>query len=194
MGNKYAFYDIGKACTRGVVDHARSPSSSPFAKKTVYTTSTGGPTKTTFGDIFSGPTKTAIRSSRRDLSHRIHMKTIAGVKVPSRPSEPGDKDCCMSGCVNCVWELFNADLEDWKYKRHQAVTSLLKGKPTDEQWPSNWEAPPKDLPIDYIPNDYKSINSHLKVETINEEAAMPVGMAVFAAFQKKLKQRHLKSQ
>lgn len=193
MANKYAFYDIGKACTRGIVDHARSPSSSPFSKPKAYATNSKLETSTTFGDIFSGPTKTAIRSSRRDLSHRIHMKTIAGIKVPTRPSEPGDKDCCMSGCVNCVWELFNSDLEDWKYKRHEAVKALLKKKPDEEQWPSYWEAPPKDLPFDYVPNDYKSINSHLQVETINEEAQMPVGMAVFAAFEKKLRQHKLKT-
>lgn len=36
---------------------------------------------------------------------------IAGVMVPPRPDEPDN--CCMSGCVNCVWDRYRDELEDW---------------------------------------------------------------------------------
>ena len=31
----------------------------------------------------------------------------------------------MSGCINCVWELFDEDLKDWDAKRKQAAERLV---------------------------------------------------------------------
>lgn len=89
----------------------------------------------------------------------------------------------MSGCVNCVWELFNADLDDWKYKRSLAVKALKSNSnKSGEKWPADWEAPPKDLPSEFLP-------AGVEVKSVQEEAAMPVGMAVFTNFEKKLRQQ-----
>ena len=38
-------------------------------------------------------------------------RTINGVPVPPRPNEPDN--CCMSGCVHCVWDDYRDDLEAW---------------------------------------------------------------------------------
>ncbi|KAI1003601.1 hypothetical protein K3495_g4604 [Podosphaera aphanis] len=32
-------------------------------------------------------------------------------EIPHKPKEPDN--CCMSGCVNCVWEIYTEDLEAW---------------------------------------------------------------------------------
>ena len=43
---------------------------------------------------------------------------IAGVLVPPRPEEPDN--CCMSGCVNCVWDAYRDDIEEWAAKSAEA--------------------------------------------------------------------------
>lgn len=45
-------------------------------------------------------------------------RVIAGVLVPPKPDEPDN--CCMSGCVNCVWERYREELEDFAVKMKEA--------------------------------------------------------------------------
>jgi hypothetical protein len=33
------------------------------------------------------------------------------VLVPPKPDEPDN--CCMSGCVNCVWDRYRDEMEEW---------------------------------------------------------------------------------
>ncbi|OQO10793.1 hypothetical protein B0A48_04093 [Cryoendolithus antarcticus] len=54
---------------------------------------------------------------------------IAGVLVPPRPEEPDN--CCMSGCVNCVWDLFRDELEEWAAKKAEAREKLAALKATE---------------------------------------------------------------
>lgn len=134
-----------------------------------------------FSDIFGGSSKTALKSSRRDVSYRQHNRIIAGVKVPAKPIEPDN--CCMSGCINCVWELFNEDVEEWKAKRLEAALKLIEknkvSKHTIEEWPKDWD-PPKIL-LDQ--NKGEVVIENLEAKT------MPVGLQVFAEFEKKKKLR-----
>ncbi|KAI8386355.1 related to UPF0651 protein YPL107W, mitochondrial [Nakaseomyces glabratus] len=73
-------------------------------------------------------------------------KLIAGVEVPEKPGQPDN--CCMSGCVNCVWELYNDDVRYWKQKRNEAA---LKIRDSTEVWPSNWDPPLDKLEMKNIP-------------------------------------------
>ena len=36
----------------------------------------------------------------------------------ARPAEPDN--CCMSGCVNCVWDLYREEVEEWAARQKQA--------------------------------------------------------------------------
>src|SRR5271154_1625607 len=45
-------------------------------------------------------------------------RTINGVPIPPRPSEPDN--CCMSGCVHCVWDDYRDDVESWATRLHEA--------------------------------------------------------------------------
>ena len=67
--------------------------------------------KVVFGSRLVGP------AERQDQIDR-ESKLIAGVLVPPRPSEPDN--CCMSGCVNCVWDRYREDLEEWAMKSSEA--------------------------------------------------------------------------
>jgi hypothetical protein len=154
--------------------------------------------KPRFSEVFGGSTKTALKSSRRDVSYRNKHRKIAGVDVPARPIEPDN--CCMSGCINCVWELFNEDLEEWKQKRIEAAHSLLKQKTQGglgkngeiERWPSDWEFPPKILDKDLIHPDLKlKLKSKKDEKDVEDIQGMPVGLQVFANFEKKKKEKKI---
>ncbi|EEP77771.1 predicted protein [Uncinocarpus reesii 1704] len=45
-------------------------------------------------------------------------QTINGVAVPPRPMEPDN--CCMSGCVHCVWDDYRDDVEEWAMRVREA--------------------------------------------------------------------------
>ncbi|KAK4187423.1 oxidoreductase-like protein [Podospora australis] len=71
-----------------------------------------------FGSSLSGPAERAERLARI----RNESTLIAGVLVPPKPEEPDN--CCMSGCVNCVWDRFRDDMEDWSAKTLEAKRRL----------------------------------------------------------------------
>ena len=58
-------------------------------------------------------------------------RTINGVPVPPRPAEPDN--CCMSGCVHCVWDDYRDEVESWagRLREAQATSrgSGAKGNP-----------------------------------------------------------------
>lgn len=45
-------------------------------------------------------------------------RTINGVPIPPRPGEP--ENCCMSGCVHCVWDDYRDDVEEWAQRLRKA--------------------------------------------------------------------------
>ncbi|KAF2687364.1 hypothetical protein K458DRAFT_296744 [Lentithecium fluviatile CBS 122367] len=64
-----------------------------------------------FGSKLAGPAE-----RKKEIEGASQM--IAGVMVPPRPDEPGN--CCMSGCVNCVWDLYRDEMEEWAAKSAEA--------------------------------------------------------------------------
>ncbi|EOD46954.1 oxidoreductase-like protein [Neofusicoccum parvum] len=68
-----------------------------------------------FGSRLAGPTE---RKEKRDSESKL----IAGVRVPPKPEEPDN--CCMSGCVNCVWDVYGEDLEEWAAASAEAKARL----------------------------------------------------------------------
>lgn len=68
-----------------------------------------------FGSRLAGPVDRRSEIERQSIS-------IAGVLVPPRPTEPDN--CCMSGCVNCVWDRYRDELEEWAAKNLEAKERL----------------------------------------------------------------------
>ncbi|KAK4165652.1 oxidoreductase-like protein [Cladorrhinum sp. PSN259] len=71
-----------------------------------------------FGSSLAGPAERAERLARIKNQSRL----IAGVLVPPKPEEPDN--CCMSGCVNCVWDRYRDEMEDWASKSREAEARL----------------------------------------------------------------------
>lgn len=74
--------------------------------------------KIVFGSRLAGPMERAERLAEL----RSRSTLIAGVLVPPKPSEPDN--CCMSGCVNCVWDRFRDEMEEWATASAEAEQRL----------------------------------------------------------------------
>ncbi|KAI1487132.1 oxidoreductase-like protein [Biscogniauxia mediterranea] len=91
-----------------------SPPSSDKASSSATTPTTSAEPATAqekvriiFGSRLVGPADRAERLN----AIRQRSKLVAGVLVPPRPEEPDN--CCMSGCVNCVWDRYRDEMEEW---------------------------------------------------------------------------------
>jgi predicted nucleic acid-binding Zn-ribbon protein len=63
---------------------------------------------------------TALEERKQEIMNS--SQNIAGVLVPPRPEEPDN--CCMSGCVNCVWDMYRDEMEEWAEKSAQARAAM----------------------------------------------------------------------
>lgn len=99
---------------------APNPSSPPIPTPSPTTEPSGeAKARVVFGSSLSGPAERAERLA----AIRSHSRLIAGVMVPPRPEEPDN--CCMSGCVNCVWDRFRDDMEWWAAANAEAERRLM---------------------------------------------------------------------
>ena len=67
-----------------------------------------------FGSSLAGPAERAERLA----AIREQSRMVAGVLIPPRPEEPDN--CCMSGCVNCVWDRYRDEMEHWSMATAEA--------------------------------------------------------------------------
>jgi len=147
--------------------------------------------------LFGAPKDQEARQAEHDAELKKLSTTIAGVLVPPRPEEPDN--CCMSGCVNCVWDRYRDELEDWaaasaeareKMKAQRAKEKAASGMSQEGGTPShvlssmdddgggsetNWEAADPDEGKDLF-------------------EGVPVGIREFMKIEKRLKEQQKKAQ
>lgn len=127
-----------------------------------------------FGTRLAGPDDAAARMANKESKSTY----IAGVRVPPQPQEPDN--CCMSGCVNCVWELYREDMEEWKALKAEAEARLSASNKDTEA--KKW-TPPSGVAV----GDAK-IAKDLWDDDVFQN--VPVGIREFMKQEKRLKERH----
>lgn len=139
-----------------------------------------------FGSRLAGPAE-----RRRELDKSSIR--IAGVLVPPRPDEPDN--CCMSGCVNCVWELYRDELEEWASKSSEAQSSLMAQR--REEGSRGASTPQANMPshiASSMDDDGGGSETNWDGAAMAEKtndlfSDIPVGIREFMRTEKKLRQR-----
>ncbi|KAL4877281.1 oxidoreductase-like protein [Aspergillus karnatakaensis] len=137
-----------------------------------------------FGTRLAGPG----RSSRYDPSSNASWKTVNGVPIPPRPEEPDN--CCMSGCVHCVWDDYRDEMEEWAEMLAQAKS---KGSSKSKNViPGTFPKTPTDTISTSIDDDGggSETNWALPAKADDLFADIPVGIREFMKTEKRLKEVH----
>lgn len=134
-----------------------------------------------FGSALAGP---AARQKRLE-ELRSKSTTIAGVMIPPRPEEPDN--CCMSGCVNCVWERYREEMEDWSAANAEAQLKLKEQQGAVDSNTMDDDGGGSDT--NWVPQDPK-IAKNMWDEKLYDD--VPVGIREFMKTEKKLKAVHEK--
>ncbi|CAK7270368.1 hypothetical protein SEPCBS119000_004053 [Sporothrix epigloea] len=159
-----------------------------------------------FGSRLAGPMERANRLAEiRNRSTRI-----AGVLVPPKPKEP--ENCCMSGCVNCVWDRFRDEMEEWASANAEATQRLqaqeggvmagMKDSQPVVGAPESTQAPASSTSMDDdgggSNTNWSSVDAKLAVGGAskggwNEELykGLPVGIREFMKQEKRLKMKNV---
>lgn len=139
--------------------------------------------------VFGGRIKGEDRKSTSRVL-RGEPRIIGGINVPDKPPEPDN--CCMSGCINCVWELFDEDIKDWNEKRNKAAKKLVEN---GGRWPEDFHAPLNHLNRENFPlslaNKSDSELGLDKDKKKDDEAwgNVPISIRVFAEVEKRIKEK-----
>lgn len=141
-----------------------------------------------FGTRLAGPG----RSSRYNPGEQpmSAWKTINGVPIPPQPEEPDN--CCMSGCVNCVWDDFRDEMEEWGSR-----ISAAKAKGGAEKGTGDMRAAPRkevSAASGSMDDDGGGSEALWTKPSQDEDlfSNIPVGIREFMKIEKKLKVKHQK--
>lgn len=156
------------------------------------------------GKLFSpltGPEKDARRAKEIEAQSRM----IAGVMVPPKPEEPDN--CCMSGCVNCVWDTYGEEVEVWSTRKREARKAMRKlgikeeggltaaGTPPAGTSAATSAASPAQKSVSDAVGESMSMDDDgvsIGMEVPDDPLAdVPVGIREFMRQEKKLKQKKL---
>ena len=145
-----------------------------------------------FGSRLAGPVE------RREALDRA-SQMVAGVLVPPKPAEPDN--CCMSGCVNCVWDLYRDEMEEWAAKsaeaRQKMTAQRTSGQGTGTM--ASGSGTPSHVAVSMDDDGGGSETNWAGEESFGEGnvdlfSSVPVGIREFMKTEKKLKERHIKEQ
>ncbi|KAI0155092.1 oxidoreductase-like protein [Xylariaceae sp. FL1272] len=181
-----------------------SPSSSPAQSSPLKEPS---PSTTGSEPTFSVSSRLAGPLERADRLQALRDRStlIAGIHVPPKPEEPDN--CCMSGCVDCVWERYRDEMEDWASKTALAEAALQRQRAQGPVEVLGSKSAVKGLPVSSMDEDGSGSETNWSLEDIrkNERPRLAkdfwddelyknvdVGIREFMKNEKRLKQKHAK--
>jgi oxidoreductase family protein len=130
---------------------------------------------------------TESRLKKMEEYRQSKSSVIEGVTVPPKPQEPDN--CCMSGCVNCVWERFREDMEDFKaataevQRRREAREAGVSGsEPAGVSLDGGSASTDASLPTKPSPA------KNMWDDSLYQD--LPVGIREFMKTERKLKEAH----
>jgi hypothetical protein len=157
-----------------------------------------------FGSRLAGPAEREERLQElRDQS-----TLVAGILVPPKPEEP--ENCCMGGCVNCVWDRYRDEMEEWAAATAKAQIQLQAQGPRGAEQEKRPSAPATRTPAPAIDeaismdDDGGGSNTNWDINDIKQPQIakdlwddglynnVPVGIREFMKTEKRLKERHQK--
>lgn len=133
--------------------------------------------------------KPGVRERRIEID--AASTEVAGIKVPPKPAEPDN--CCMSGCVNCVWDMYRDEMEEWaeqSAKARAAIQAKREASAGGESMSAGQQNPTHvSVSMD---DDGGGSETNWAGDTGEEKLFddIPVGIREFMKTEKKLKQRH----
>lgn len=181
------------------VDTRAAPAPSPTAEPATAQEKA----KIIFGTRLAGPVERAERL--KALQNRSTL--VAGVLVPPRPEEPDN--CCMSGCVNCVWDQYRDDMEGWAAANAEAEKRLQEQQSPPDVLGGSTSAANGTAGVDGAGAPRPSYNEAVSMDDGGGSSSahhqpvlnknmwdddlykdIPVGIREFMKTEKKLKNRH----
>ncbi|KAJ5632260.1 hypothetical protein N7490_008599 [Penicillium lividum] len=137
-----------------------------------------------FGTRLAGPGRQS-RYNPGELPPEHLWQTINGVPIPPRPEEP--ENCCMSGCVHCVWDDFRDEMEEWAARAAKA-----KAKGSSEKGTKDMRTAPRaevDSASQSMDDDGGGSDTNWPAPSQDEDlfANIPVGIREFMKTEKRLK-------
>ncbi|KXT11433.1 hypothetical protein AC579_7256 [Pseudocercospora musae] len=134
-------------------------------------------------------------AAERKRQQESRSQLIAGILVPPKPEEPDN--CCMSGCVNCVWERFREELEEYAMKMREARQKQQELRTSGQATGMMGKEAGMPDHVAISMNDDGGGSETLWDESSGTEAmapdpleGIPIGIREFMKTEKKLKQKH----
>ncbi|CEJ55274.1 hypothetical protein PMG11_01540 [Penicillium brasilianum] len=142
-----------------------------------------------FGSRLAGPGRQS-RYNPGEAPPESMWRTINGVPIPPRPEEPDN--CCMSGCVHCVWDDFRDEMEEWAGRIAKA---RAKGRP--ERGTADMRTEPRaevNSASQSMDDDGGGSETNWAIPNQEDDlfASIPVGIREFMKTEKKLRVKHQK--
>lgn len=156
---------------------------SPSEQPTISRNSTDSEPAILFSSRLSSPLE-----RRSEIRKRSTL--VAGILVPPKPDEPDN--CCMSGCVNCVWDRYGDELEEWAAARKEADHLLRKDKAFENERKRRKQHGGLTGLGEGTQRPEGNWGTGLETEFTSEELFkdVPVGIREFMKQEKRLKEKH----
>lgn len=133
--------------------------------------------------------KPGVRERRIEID--AASTDVAGIRVPPKPAEPDN--CCMSGCVNCVWDMYRDEMEEWAEQSAKARAAIQAKREASEGSGSTVAEQKSPSHVAVSMDDDGGGSETNWTSSAGEDKLfddIPVGIREFMKTEKKLKQRH----